>query len=56
MFLDIDKDMNYIYYLTNKMYCDPDSDPCSPAKAHFSSPLLVRKISIKAMEEVFSLM
>lgn len=55
-FLGIDEDAEHVYYLTNKMYCDPDSDPCSSAEAHFSSPPLVRKISLKAMQEIYSLM
>lgn len=56
VFLGVCNTEGHIYYLTNKHYCDPDADYCSPVEARFSSPPLVRKISISELEKLAPLM
>ena len=46
MFLGIDKKAENIFYLTNKKFSNIENDCTDPVEARFSSPPLVKMISL----------
>ena len=57
MYLGLDAGAQHVYYLTNKKYSDPgEEDRPAPAEARFSSPALVRKISLGQLRQLQPLM
>ena len=56
MYLGLDPEAQHVYYLTNRKYCDPEEDCPAPAEARFSSPALVRKISLAKLRQLQPLM
>lgn len=52
IYLGLDKEGKNIYYLTTKKMANMANDCKDPMEARFSSPTLVKKISIEKLKEL----